>query len=230
MKEIICNNRSKLSIIISIIALALGWIDAQIEKETSNTIQWIIFFAAIISLFYINFVACIDDVVYEEEPEKKENKNQISIVNFDPTPMSFHQFRRMMEAQNHKDTPAKPINRETINKLKQVKMDNINKKPAAEINAKSEGPQIEKAPEQPKIEPVKGYSLHNVHKKWRPMYQDVCSFAISSVKTENELDKKVLTWGYKFEKIRGGEELVAYVILTDGGNQRIPNAGFFAVS
>lgn len=81
----------------------------------------------------------------------------------------------------------------------------------------------------PKPEGVKGYSLHNIHKRWRPMYQDVCSYAISTVKSESELDAVVNRWGNKNTKVRAGSNLVAYVVEHGLGNIRIPEAGFFEI-
>ena len=81
----------------------------------------------------------------------------------------------------------------------------------------------------PKPEGVKGYSLHNIHKRWRPMYQDVCSYAISTVKSETELDAVVNKWGNKNTKVRAGSNLVAYVVEHGLGNIRIPEAGFFEI-
>lgn len=197
MANFLNQNKGKLSLILIIVCLCLGWIDSQIEKETSNLIQWLLFFACIIGLLKINFSHFYEEVEYEDELiENKKNPN--------------------METNTNQADKFGPKTKEAPKTQESQKEDDVT--PAAKT-----------ASDMPKVEGIKGFSLHNIHKKWRPMYQDICAFALHAVQNEHEVDAKVQKWGLKYQKARAGSNLIAYVIEHGWGNQRIPEAGFFEV-
>jgi len=223
MANYLTNNKGKLSLIIIIICGAAGWIDSRIENETSNLFQWLDFFFCLIWLLILNFSTFDDsaDVEYDEP----ESPTYTPIDGF-PIPVGSNRNSFLNFNQ-------KPINMETNNKP----ANNVEPKTKAAPSVQTEdnnqeeniAPKAKTSDDMPKIEGIKGYSLHTIHKKWRPMYMDICSFATHAVPVEAELDAKVQKWGLTFKKVRAGESLVAYVIEHGWGNQRIPDAGFIEV-
>lgn len=254
MGTFINNNRGKLSIIAIAVAFLLAWLASFLPTSYINLVNWLIFIACILTLGFINFA---DDIVdfdvleehapgydYERgaEPQSKTPSNEIEFGDKNQRDVYIDSLKPKQKL-SFWDSKKAEINQPEI-KMK----DNKNPEaPKAEVTEKQ--PEIVIAPTfreetssennapspepvddgKPKPEGVKGYSLHNIHKRWRPMYQDVCSYAISTVKSESELDAVVNRWGNKNTKVRAGSNLVAYVVEHGLGNIRIPEAGFFEI-
>lgn len=258
MGTFINNNRGKLSLIAIAVAILLAWLASWLIPQHENLSNWLILVACLFVLGRINFVHFSDEFDIQEEfvpgydydrevvPEQlKDNTRNCQAINNQLVNLSGNQsdLNKPLEKLSFWDSKKAEINQPEI-KMK----DNKNPEaPKSEVKEKQ--PEIVLAPTfreennsentapapeptddgKPKPDGVKGYSLHNIHRRWRPMYQDVCSFAISSVKTEAELDGIVNKWGNKNTKVRAGSNLVAYVVEHGLGNIRIPEAGFFEV-
>lgn len=254
MGTFINNNRGKLSLIAIAVAFLLAWLASFIFPEHEKITNWLIFIACLFVVGRINFIHFADDFDIQEEFVPGYDYDRESIpqarctddnLEFGTQSIREHFISTTKPTQKLSfwDSTKREINQPEI----QMKDKTNPEAPKAEVTEKQ--PEIVIAPTfreesssennapspepvddgKPKPEGVKGYSLHNIHKRWRPMYQDVCSYAISTVKSETELDAVVNKWGNKNTKVRAGSNLVAYVVEHGLGNIRIPEAGFFEI-
>lgn len=248
MAEFTTKNRTPLNIIIVILWLLITAIDNWIEKESSTTIQWVAFVIAVLSLIYINFISVVDEVELEEEhyPVSLQDKQVSELIDNEPDWRDdFNNKMNKLYADG--DTEEKSNNTiapelaqgwhkngdgtmsktvfvmQPIN-ITQEEFDNkINQQIDMEKETNKELP---KALANPDV--VTGYSLHNINKKHRGMYADICGFAIGVPKKESEVTAKVTSYGHKFTTERSGKTTLAFNIECEP-KLRIPEKGYFEV-
>lgn len=255
MGTFINNNRGKLSLIAIAVAFLLAWLASFIFPEHEKITNWLIFIACLFVVGRINFIHFADDFDIQEEfvpgydyEREKQPQAKTPSINIPDDVFKIQSkpsvdYSIPVEKLSFWDSKKAEINQPEI-KMKDKtnpeapKAEVTEKKPEIviaptfreELSSENNAPSPEPVDDgKPKPEGVKGYSLHNIHKRWRPMYQDVCSYAISTVKSETELDAVVNKWGNKNTKVRAGSNLVAYVVEHGLGNIRIPEAGFFEI-
>lgn len=253
MTEFTTKNRVPLNIIIVILWLLITAIDNQIEKDTSTPIQWVAFILMFFALIYVNFISVVDEVELEEEhyvPSLQDKQveeleksdiewNDLVEVLYNKDSLSDEQSKEYLSKYGHLDATGSPIPKEALDgkqKMKTVfimqpinitqeEFDNkINPQIDMEKETKTELP---KALTNPDV--VTGYSLHNINKKHRGMYADICGFAIGvEPKKESEILAKVTSYGQKFTTERSGKTTIAFNIETEP-KIRIPEKGYFEV-
>lgn len=240
MAEFVCNNRIKLSAIIIIVGFLLGLLDRHIENESSTLIQWVLFFIVLISVLYINFIHCVNDVEYADDEEyigvgnvPNLQDRQVAELTKDSHP--FHDFKKPKEYKTNKQEDGNgglDNSKEKIYYVMQpvhVTQDEFDTKIKPQIDMADEKSktQLDKAPAEPEI--VLGYSLHSIPKKYRSMYGDICQFAtVGGKKTEEELMAKIKVYGQPVKVDKPKDGAIAFEIASEP-KLRIPEAGYFGI-
>lgn len=245
MAEFTTKNRLPLNIFIIILWLLVTAIDNWIEKDTSTTIQWIAFGTMVLSLIYVNFISVVDEVELEEEHyvPSLQDKQVSELVNDEP------EWRDDFTNKMNKLYADGDVKKELNPRLTQgwtpngdgtmtktvfvmqpinITQEEFNEKINPQIMENTESKkELPKALANPEI--VLGYSLHNINKKYHPMYADICGFAIGAEpKTEAAITAKLVVYGYKYTTERSGKTTIAFNVESDP-KVRIPEAGYFEV-
>lgn len=244
MAPFVCKNKAPLTAIIILLAILVGLIDWWLEHETSTFIQWCAFVFAVISLMYIHFIACVDEVEYEEEKYQNDNhpihsfqERQVEELT---DSLTEEQAAEYLNKYGHLDAEGKEMPKELLDKTKnrtvfvlqpihvteselEEKLNNNNQIDMETNNNK----ELPKALQDPKI--VNGYSLHNINKKYRSMYGDICQFAtVGAKKSEEELMAKVKLYGYPVTVDKPKDGAIAFELACEP-KLRIPETGYFGI-
>ena len=239
--------RNNISFIIAVIAAALIITDYKVENISSNPIQWGVLLTALFAIMYFQFFYESKSIEYtkDEYPGTQEEKAISVIQKFvdseeDKKEFSDHGFtsgdslfRKEKEFSDHGFTsgdssqPSKARQVLIVQPMIVVSDSEFEKRTSKpnEIENEQELTRLDAAPNEEL--PVCSYSNHGINKKHRAMFDDINSFAIGTpYKTEAELHKKLLGYGYPFKVIKKGNNLVAF----DFGFIRMPTEGYFGVN
>ncbi len=231
-------NKWPITLVIIIAGLVFGWVDAAIEKETSTWVQWAIFLICIILILLIHFYTIVDEVEYEEE-----------YYPFEPPSLQDKQVAELTEELKAQEITlgiGYPASKEDIEWANQkpehskekifyvvqpihVTQEEFNEKiNTNNIDMKEEvKKELPKALADPEI--VIGYSLHSIFKKHRPMYDDICGFAINGgTKTEAEITGRLRSYGFPFTVEKPKGNCIAFNIESSPAI-RLPEKGFFGI-
>lgn len=257
MAEFTTKNRTPLNIIILIVWLLITAIDNWIEKDTSTPIQWIAFILMFLAIIYVNFISVVDEVELEEEHyvPSLQDKQVSELINDEPEWRDDfnNKMNELYKEDSKKEDSFEKINNDITDfreknkdwisngdgtKTKtvfvvqpiHVTQEEFNEKiqnNQIDMETKDNNKELPKALANPEI--VIGYSLHNVHKKFRPMYNDICEFAINgSPKTEAEITAKLKPYGHPFTTERSNTNTLAFN-LDSSPKIRIPESGYFGI-
>ena len=249
MEKFARKNQTPLTTAIVLIAALTMIIDWWLEKQTSTTVQWWAFIIAVILLIYVNFVATADVIEYEEEyyPHEKGEHSVPSLQDKqveELTKQIEHHEDAWKEAgiavhdnlkveYSDKDPKAKVDSKtrtvyvvQPIHVTEEELQKTINNN---QIDMETEKPKNElpKALEDPQI--VTGYSLHNINKKYRSMYGDICQFATTGErKTKEDLIAKVKLYGFPYTVDLKSNITIAFDMQCEP-KVRIPESGYFGI-
>lgn len=239
MAEFTCKNRGALTILITLIFGILMFIDYKIEMESSTWTQWVFFWIGIMLIIYIHFIACVDEVEYSQEYHSFESApsmqdKQVAELTEElkaqeiTLGMGYPASKEDIEWANQKPEQSKEKIFYVVQPI-HVTQEEFNEKinPQIDMENKDNNKELPKALANPEI--VIGYSLHNVHKKFRPMYNDICEFAINGgTKTEADITAKLKLYGYTFTTERADKNTIAFN-LDSSPKIRLPEKGYFGI-
>lgn len=244
------HNRGKLTVLALIIGILAFYIDYKIESGHSSVIQWTVFCIICLFIFYIHFVAGIyieestlnDDLEYNFE--EKEIPKDLFSDDTSPTVISQAEIQNVVESTSEttndqidfrdevKQAAAdgkkvvflvQPIimsENDLTDKLEEMKNNNESDKT---IQSGNNGPVKELQQEE---KGVHTYSTRLVPYRYRQMFEDIHSFAIThGPQTTDAIVKKVQAYGHPFKKVENGQKLVAIEFPF----MRMPESGFFGV-
>lgn len=243
-------NRGKLTLLALLLGLIGLYLDFQFKGIYSSTIQWSIFWVVAIFIFYVQFVAGIliaddqlsDDLDYDFE--EKEIPKDLFSDDTSPTVINQAEIQTAVESTSEttndqidfrdevKQAAAdgkkvvflvQPIimsENDLTDKLEEMKNNNESDKT---IQSGASGPVKELQQEE---KGVHTYSTRLVPYRYRQMFEDIHSFAIThGPQTTDAIVKKVQAYGHPFKKVENGQKLVAFEFPF----MRMPETGFFGV-
>ena len=245
-------NRGKLTLLALLLGIIAFCVDFQFKGIYSSTIQWSIFWAVAIFIFYIQFVAGIliaddqlsDDLDYNFEEKEIPKDLFFDMAENHPAIISEAEIQTAVESTSEttndqidfrdevKQAAAdgkkvvflvQPIimsENDLTDKLEEMKNNNEADKT---IQSGNNGPVKELQQEE---KGVHTYSTRLVPYRYRQMFEDIHSFAIThGPQTTDAIVKKVQAYGHPFKKVENGQKLVAFEFPF----MRMPEAGFFGV-
>jgi hypothetical protein len=244
-------NNTVITIIAAIIAFS---IDYYFKGTIDNSIGVIIFCIAVFLVVYFHLYLTIDqeDLDYKQEFYNSINHKTIEIMSEEqkPKPSSWASTDSK-PAYFDKETPkeekitevkaeelkpempkdnSKDDQKERLEDLKAAnensEKDNSNDKSPIKDNNNAiidnKTPIISKG--------IRSYSLHNVNKRYRAMFDDMCSFSVNNgVKPEQMVIDHFRKYGYPLD-IKRPENEPKGLIAFNLGFLRIPMEGFFEVA
>lgn len=231
------------TIIAAIIAFS---IDYYFKGTIDNSIGIIILCVAVFFVVYFKLYLTVDDLDLDYKQEFYESINHKTIKNMSeeqkPKPSSWASTDSkpsFFEPTPKKDEPIKESKDNSLSDQKErledlkanlstpenSQKDNSDNKTPIEDNNNAikdnKTPIISKG--------IKSYSLHNVNKRYRAMFDDMCSFSVNNgVKSEQMVIDHFRKYGYPLD-IKRPENEPKGLIAFNLGFLRIPLEGFFEV-